>query len=245
MKIKLLVATAATIMTGTAMAQSAFEGAYGQVATGYEGNSIEDLNNYYTYTLKSGFTGSGSSKTSNQSANGVPLVFGLGYNFKINNSWLIGLGVDYSALSQVDTSPYSAPDSNGRITTGIQLTVQDRYNIFISPAFVIDKDKLAYFKAGYSAQTIKSLTPGQTYPTGYSPAVSTSNNVNGYILGLGYKQMIGGGFYGFAEGNYMKYTKGDTNVGYSAVASNGTSFTTASDFGANAYTLLVGVGYRF
>jgi hypothetical protein len=57
--------------------------------------------------------------------------------------------------------------------------------------------------------------------------------------------MISGGFYGFAEVNYMKYTKGDTNVGYSSIDSNRTSFTTASDFGASTYTLLVGVGYRF
>ena len=245
MKIKLLVATAATIMTGTAMAQSAFEGAYGQVATGYEGNSIDDLNQSYTYRQISGRTGNGTTEASNQTASGMPLVFGLGYNFKINNSWLIGLGVDYSALSQVDRSPYSSPDSNAGLTTGMQLTVQDRYNIFLSPAFVIDKDKLAYLKAGYSAQTIKFSTPAQRSSTAYSPEMTTYNNVNGYILGLGYKQMISGGFYGFAEGNYMKYTKGDTNVGYSAVASNGTIFTTTTDYSASTYTLLVGIGYRF
>jgi hypothetical protein len=240
-----IIAFAVAGLAGTAHAQSAFEGFYGQIATGYESNTIENLDNFYTYRLISGFTGSGSSKASSQNASGMPLVFGLGYNFKINNSWLIGLGVDYSALSQVDTSPYSASNSNGGRTPNIQLTVQDRYNIFLSPAYVIDKDKLAYFKVGYSAQTVKSLTPAHNTPTAYVSAVNTSNNVNGYILGLGYKQMISGGFYGFAEVNYMKYTKGDTNVGYSSIDSNRTSFTTASDFGASTYTLLVGVGYRF
>jgi len=240
-----IIAFAVAGLAGTAHAQSAFEGFYGQIATGYESNTIENLDNFYTYRLISGFTGSGSSKASSQNASGMPLVFGLGYNFKINNSWLIGLGVDYSALSQVDTSPYSASNSNGGRTPNIQLTVQDRYNIFLSPAYVIDKDKLAYFKVGYSAQTVKSLTPAHNTPTGYVSAVNTSNNVNGYILGLGYKQMISGGFYGFAEVNYMKYTKGDTNVGYSSIDSNRTSFTTASDFGASTYTLLVGLGYRF
>ena len=240
-----IIAFAVAGLAGTAHAQSAFEGFYGQIATGYESNTIENLDNFYTYRLISGFTGSGSSKASSQNASGMPLVFGLGYNFKINNSWLIGLGVDYSALSQVDTSPYSASNSTGGSTPNIQLTARDRYNIFLSPAYVIDKDKLAYFKVGYSAQTVKSLTPAHNTPTGYVSAVNTSNNVNGYILGLGYKQMISGGFYGFAEVNYMKYTKGDTNVGYSSIDSNRTSFTTASDFGASTYTLLVGVGYRF
>lgn len=245
MKIKLLVALAVAGLAGTVHAQSAFEGFYGQVATGYESNSIENLDHFYRYRLINGFTGSGSSKTFSQNASGIPLVFGLGYNFKINNSWLIGLGVDYSALSQVDTSPYSSQDTNGNITTGIELTIKDRYNIFLSPAFVIDKDKLAYFKVGYSAQTLRSSTPAQTHPTVYVPAVITSNNANGYILGLGYKQMIRGGFYGFAEANYMKYTNGDTNAGYSSVAGNGTRFTTKTDYGASAYTLLIGLGYRF
>jgi outer membrane immunogenic protein len=245
MNTKLLIAFAVAGLAGTAHAQSAFEGFYGQIATGYESNTIENLDNFYTYRLISGFTGSGSSKASSQNASGMPLVFGVGYNFKINNSWLIGLGVDYSALSQVDRSPYSSPDSNAGLTTGMQLTVQDRYNIFLSPAFVIDKDKLAYLKAGYSAQTIKFSTPAQRSSTAYSPEMTTYNNVNGYILGLGYKQMIGGGFYGFAEGNYMKYTKGDTNIGSTAIASNGTIFTTTTDYSASTYTLLVGIGYRF
>jgi hypothetical protein len=245
MNAKQFIAFAVAGLTGTAHAQSAFEGFYGQIATGYESNSIDNLNQNYTYRQISGFTGSGSSKASNQNASGMPLVFGLGYNFKINNSWLIGLGVDYSALSQVDKSPYSASNSTGGSTPNIQLTARDRYNIFLSPAYVIDKDKLAYLKVGYSAQTVNSLTPAHNSPTAYVTAVNTSNNVNGYILGLGYKQMISSGFYGFAEVNYMKYTKGDTNVGYSSVASNGTSFTTTSDFGASTYTLLVGVGYRF
>jgi outer membrane immunogenic protein len=246
MNTKLLIAFALTGIAGTGHAQSSFEGFYGQIATGYESNSIGDLNQNYTYRQISGRTGDGVTKASNQTASGVPLVFGLGYNFKINDSWLIGLGVDYSALSQVDTSPYSSPDSNGNRTNGMKLTVQDRYNIFLSPAFLIDKDKLAYLKVGYSAQTVKFLTPAQnTSPTAYVSATTTSNTTNGYILGLGYKQMISGSFYGFAEVNYMKYTKGDTNVGSSAVASNGTSFTTSTDYGASTYTLLVGVGYRF
>lgn len=57
--------------------------------------------------------------------------------------------------------------------------------------------------------------------------------------------MIRSSFYGFAEVNYMKYTKGDTNLGYSSVASKGTSFTTKTDYGASAYTLLIVLGYRF
>ena len=79
MKIKLLVAAAATVVASSAMAQSAFEGAYGQVGTGYESNSLTNLGSTYTYTTASGFSGTGSQRASNQTANGVPLVIGLGY----------------------------------------------------------------------------------------------------------------------------------------------------------------------
>ena len=239
MKIKLLVAAAATVVASSAMAQSAFQGFYGQVATGYESNSITGLGSSYSYLTSGNFAGTGTTSASNQNANGMPLVIGLGYNFKIDNAWLLGLGVDYSALSQ-ESSSYSGTNSlNSSGSTGNKQKVQDRYNIFVSPAYAIDKDKLAYLKVGYSAETIKYSSPAQ----GTTPALSTSNNVSGYILGLGYKQMISGGFYGFAEGNYMSY--GKVNAGTSWTETNGTRVTTTTNTGSSAYTLLVGVGYKF
>jgi len=44
MNTKLLIAFALTGIAGTGHAQSSFEGFYGQIATGYESNSIGDLN---------------------------------------------------------------------------------------------------------------------------------------------------------------------------------------------------------
>ena len=49
MNTKLLIAFAVAGLAGTAHAQSAFEGFYGQIATGYESNTIENLDNFYTY----------------------------------------------------------------------------------------------------------------------------------------------------------------------------------------------------
>ena len=40
MKIKLLVAVAATVVASSAMSQSAFQGFYGQIGAGYENNSV-------------------------------------------------------------------------------------------------------------------------------------------------------------------------------------------------------------
>jgi len=237
MKIKLLVATAATVLASSAMAQSAFQGFYGQLGTGYESNSLTNLGSAYSF-VNGNTTGRGSNNASDQNANGMPLVIGLGYNFELTNTWLLGVGADYSALNQ-ETSTYRSRDTDGSLNGPGKIKVSNRYNIFLTPGYAIDKNKLIYAKAGYSAQTLE-------YSAGLddtTPALNKSNNANGYVLGLGYKQMITGGLYGFAEGNYMSY--GKTNMGMSWTETTGTRVTTTSNAGSSAYTLLVGVGYKF
>jgi hypothetical protein len=244
MKIKLLVAAAATVVASSAMAQSAFEGFYGQIATGYESNSISSLGGPYTYTYAGG-SGSGNSATANQTASGAPLVLGLGYTFAVTGPWLVGLGADYSALSQKSgTYGSTSTSSTGSVstTTGNQIEISNRYNIFVTPSYAIANDKLVYLKAGYSGEQSKYTAPAQA---GGDYAVSSTQNHNGYILGLGYKQMIASGLYGFAEGNYMSYSKNASTItinGYSSGSYTSTASTNASN---SAYTLLVGLGYKF
>jgi outer membrane immunogenic protein len=238
MKIKLLVAAAATVVASSAMAQSAFQGFYGQIGTGYESNSLTDLGSTYSFRTAGGVSGTGSTSASNQSANGMPLVIGLGYNFKLTNTWLLGVGADYSALTQ-ETSNYQSRDIDGTLNGPGKIKVSNRYNIFLTPGYAIDKDKLIYAKAGYSSQALNYSSAA--FST--TPALNKTSNANGYILGLGYKQMITGGFYGFAEGNYMSYSKANMGMGWTET--NGVSVTTTSNTGSSAYTLLVGVGYKF
>jgi hypothetical protein len=233
MKIKLLVAAAATVVASSAMAQSAFEGFYGQIATGYESNSITGLNSPYTVTFTGG-SSSGTSSAANQKASGMPLVLGLGYTFAVSGPWLVGLGADYSAISQ-KTGTYSS-----NTATGNQIEISNRYNIFVTPSYAIDKDKLAYLKAGYSSVQSKATTPAQSN----DPSLSNTTNASGYIVGLGYKQIITGGFYGFAEGNYMSYASTSSNVSWRAT-NNAYSASVNQTGASNAYTLLVGVGYKF
>jgi hypothetical protein len=95
----------------------------------------------------------------------------------------------------------------------------DSYNIFVTPAYAIDKDKLAYAKVGFSSANYEIGGDNDVY--------------NGYSLGLGYRQMIQGSWYGFAEVNYTSY--GNQNVATNASG-------TASFKVTNA---LVGVGYLF
>ena len=100
-----------------------------------------------------------------------------------------------------------------------QYNKKDSYNIFISPSIVIDKDKLAYAKVGYTGANVTSD--------------GDNTSLNGYSLGLCYKQIISGGLYGFGEVNYASYA--NTNIGGGATGS----------FSANSTNVLVGLGYKF
>jgi hypothetical protein len=246
MKIKLFVAAAATVVASSAMAQSAFEGFYGQLATGYEGNQASSLN-------QAGVSSGNANEnwtTSNQSFGGAPLVVGLGYNASVAKSWLLGIGVDYSALNQTSSTFSStgagASASNGGASLNNQkLETSQRYNIFVTPGYVLDKDKLVYLKAGYSSVNLRYTGPtsassasGSTNYTFSNP----SNTMSGYILGLGYKQMITSGFYGFAEANYMSYSSSSFS---SSVANSSSNYKLTFSPTLKTYQALVGVGYKF
>ncbi len=76
---------------------------------------------------------------------------------------------------------------------------------------------------GFTGANIDSTYAGSTETTGYT----------GYSLGLGYKQVIEGGLYGFGEVNYAAYSSKNDGGGFS-----GSNKPTATN-------IIVGVGYRF
>jgi hypothetical protein len=222
-------------------AQSAFQGFYGQIATGYENNSASNLDGVYKEAAR---IYPDTYNASTQNFGGAPLIVGLGYNFSVAPKFILGIGIDYSLTSQTSStysSNFSLIDS---ALTGQSLKVSNRLNIFVTPGYEIDKDKLIYLKAGYSS--IKATYNPPT-ASGGEPTAQTwstpSSTVGGYILGLGYKQIITGGLYGFAEGNYMSYNKPSL---VSNVSDSGAStWTMTTNPSISTYQLLVGVGYRF
>jgi hypothetical protein len=200
MKIKLLVAAAATIMASSAMAQSAFEGAYGQLGIGYQSSKPKTNSSEESYSSTTGFAS----------------VIAAGYNFQVTKDFLLGIGAEYSFLP---TSQANLTDTDGGVTLTEKYKNQNTYNIFLSPGIVISKDSLAYAKVGYTGTSYKNESEGIT------------DNLQGYSLGLGYKQIISGGLYGFAEGNYFSYNNKTTACG--------------NKLSGNSMNLLVGVGYKF
>jgi opacity protein-like surface antigen len=77
---------------------------------------------------------------------------------------------------------------------------------------------------------------GTTFSNGGS---NPSNTLRGYVLGLGYKQLLSQNIYLFGEGNYYNYG----NQSYTSLYANG--FADTFNAKATAYQFLVGVGYKF
>ncbi len=255
--------------SSNAYAQSAFNGFYGQVSTGYESNQLGSLSGSATEVPnnKSDIIRTAPS----QNFGGAPLVFGVGYYWKANDKWLLGVGADYSALSQTSSSfPVSITNAPGNTTVvpgstvtanGGSVQLSNRFNLFVTPGYAIDKDKLVYVKAGYSQVTTQfnrhsSVT--RTAANGVSvttPATggNPSSNQGGYLVGLGYKQIITSGLYGFVEGNYMSYNSPSDSFTTSVTALNtvhgitstGTRTVTTKFSSLNSYQFLVGLGYAF
>lgn len=220
---KLLVAAAVAGLVGTANAQSAFEGFYGQVGVGYESVNV----NGKGANVNWGGTQYNFSQSYDQ-ANSFNSTITAGYNFGINNNFLLGVGAEYSPFNGNSANYTISNASVGTISGSYKK--QNSYNIFLSPTVVIDKEKAAYFKVGYTGASAKDNADGSTA------------NFTGYSLGLGYKQVITGGLYGFGEVNYYKYgNKTETSSG----RSGSTNWSTSVSNDVSAMNFMVGLGYRF
>ena len=221
----LALAGIATLSSMQVNAQSKFEGAYGQVGVGYE-------------SVSPSFTSSGiaiagigtvpiSTTVSNSgSFTGVATI---GYMKEISKDFLLGIGAEYSPInSQSANYSYSAA---GATASGTWKKTNS-YNIFLSPATPVGADGLLYGKVGYTGATVEANEYGTT----------SSTNLTGYSLGLGYKQIIQGGLYGFGEVNYSSYS--NSSKSFSGVAL-GRAYSYTNTISANATNLLVGLGYKF
>ena len=225
MKMKSIIAATA-LVAGSATAQSPFEGVYGQIGVGYEQTKPTHDSGQVVVTGVGSFPLSATHSTSQ----GFTGVIGAGYMAPISSSFLLGLGVEYAPLTGSTASHTSS--LNGAVIGTGSYQKQSMYNVFLSHATPIGKDGLLYGKVGYSGAAIKYTLD----------AASNTYNFTGYSLGIGYKQIISGGLYGFAEGNYFAYGN-QTNT--TSGSRGGFTVQSTATENATAYNLLVGLGYRF
>jgi outer membrane immunogenic protein len=230
MKVKLLLACSGLILSCAAFSQSQLVGAYGQISTGYENNRVSSAQ--LTGTPYGGTPNTTNSVSTNTGS--APLVLGLGYLFPVQNNFTLGLGIDYSTLTQeTGSSAFYYPGSSDNYN--YKFTISNRFSIFAAPGYAIDKDKLAYAKIGYSSQSV------QYSQTNCCSSPSNKAQVGGYVLGLGYKQLITSGLYGFVEANYYAYAKPNLSSTYTDDGGG----TVSSNPNVSAYNFLLGLGYRF
>ena len=231
MKKKLLVASLLSAVAFGASARSKFEGFYAQAGIGYE--MISPSLSFGNLNITNNGTPVASVPTSStiNTANSFAGTITAGYNFVVTKDFLLGLGAEYSPIAGSKAN-YSATYS-GYGTSNGQYNKENSYNIFISPATPIGSDGLLYGKVGYTGASVKSQCDGCS---------SSTTNLTGYSLGLGYKQIISGGLYGFGEVNYASY--GNSSSTDTAVFSTYRASQT-STVSANVTNFLVGVGYKF
>ena len=241
MEHKLSIFFTIAVAASSTMAQSAFEGAYAQIATGYQNTYIEGVR-------ASNIDGDGaySMIAPAQNYDKAPLMVGFGYNFSITSQFLLGLGAEYQTVSSISkTFTFIVPEGCTGQCGGAQYKTSNQYSILVALGYEIDKNRLAYFKAGYSGQSLQS-----TYKEGHAgdPANDTSfglSIVSGYVFGAGYKHIITGRWYGFTEGNYYSYGRASLNNSLNNGA--GKVPTTVSGYNppSSALNFLVGLGYQF
>lgn len=214
---KLLFATAIFCLVQSANAQSKFEGFYGQVGLGYESTDPKISNGTHTPS------GNAFTVVNSNNQSGFEGNISIGSYFGISNSLLLGIGAEYSPLATSNAN-WTADFHNNNVTNDPnEFKKKKSFNVFISPALIIDQNKLVFAKFGYTRM--------------YSQMTDNSGDIdsyifNGYSLGIGFKQIIKGGLYGFAEGNYTSY-KGET-----LIESTSNSKPTTINF-------LIGLGYKF
>ena len=220
MKKNLLVATLLAFTATGAMAQSNFEGAYGQVGIGYENASP-------TATASVVVSGTNIPTTlGTPNTNSFAGTVTLGYTFAVNKDFLLGVGGEFSPIQgQKQTMSITAL---GTTATGGTYNKTNSYNLFISPATPVGNDGLAYAKVGFTGTAVD--------------IGGTTNNYTGFSLGLGYKQVIQGGLYGFAEVNYANY--GNKSYNQSATVS-GIPVSVGVTSSLSSTNVLVGLGYKF
>ena len=194
---------------------------------GFQGNVGGGIGvtNYTNLSPDATFGGATTSwPVDSQNSQGATGAVSVGYNYDVSQEMIVGVGIENIPVKTSKT--YDSKYEGMPLANKIQLG--NIFNTYVTPGYAWDKDRMVYAKLGYSVATLALET---------SEPATASKGLTGYIVGLGYKQIITGGLYGFVEGNYMNYGKATVNSQFSAYA-----LTTEPTVASTSYA--VGVGYK-
>ena len=237
---KVLIASALTaaFASPAVFAQASnFAGFYGQVGIGYEYNTVNSTGPDYLQRA------SGPDTRNDISTNGAGgksfgNSVGIGFGLALTDRILLQIGAEYQPLggdTRTFDIDFSVDGASVATVGGNMYTIKNRYGIFLSPGYAIDDNKLAYLKVGYTGQTVNARLNFDP-----SRVVGSSKDVSGFMVGLGYRQLLSSNVYFFAEANYLDYGKAEFTILNQRRTGTFTSSPKSSNFNA-----LVGIGARF
>jgi hypothetical protein len=227
---KILVAALLAASVTGAYAQSKFEGAYGQLGIGYSTINPSVSNSNLAAPTGTNYPLSASVSSAN-SFNGA---LGAGYTWSVAPQFTLGLGVDYQPFAGQSANVTLSNGNLSASSLSASYKQNNAYDIYVAPGFAVNPDSLIYGKFGYAGTQLKT-----TLSTGNS----STTNYNGFLVGLGYKQIISGGLYGFVEGNYTSF--GGQTMSASGPWGGGGTYNINTNTSANAFTAYAGLGYKF
>lgn len=201
-----------------AHASANFDGFFADFGFGYR-----DVNSSTSASLSVNGTPISSTLSSGQPTN-ISNVFTLGYNFPIDSTFKLGIGANISPAS--GQSQQIQLRTQNQVVTLLGIKPLYSYGFFLAPSLVIG-DGLAYLKLGAQTQVNNS---------------NTSPNFNGYLLGIGYKQLLTQSVYLFCEADYVSYPAQMYSRAITASGRSINSWVTTKPQGSR---YLIGLGYQF
>lgn len=215
----------------SAFAQSAFKGFYATAGVGMETfmPSADDV----TLTVKNGpFAGTYNRTTTYPRTLDFTGTLTIGSMSAITDKFLLGIGVEFEPIAS-GTDTVQTVGSAGNVTKSTY-TQKFHFNLFLSPAYALEENKLVYGKIGYS-QSHSDVD----FDADQSPV----HVAEGLVIGAGYRQIVSGGLFFFGEANYYHYVPTDYTV--SSLTSDGVIFVSDSKISSKGFSAYVGLGYTF
>jgi outer membrane immunogenic protein len=230
-KISALALAMAGVFATNANAQSvkvnAWEGFYGEAAVGYAAFSPTATGATLAPNgAPAGFTTPVSTSTSN--LNSATNKLGVGYNYGINDKYTLGIAASYALGASSAASGSFTVVASGA-TKPFEYQLKNIWSVTLNPGYAIDKDSLVYAKVGVTGNTLGINGPTAAYQT---------YNFTGYVVGLGYKQMVTQSIYLLGEVNYASLSSKTSTI----ATANGPI---SANVGGSGMDIIVGAGYRF
>jgi hypothetical protein len=201
-----------------AQSRPSFEGFFADVGAGYRNSNT---------STSSQLTLNGTAIPSSVSTSGLShtvAVLTAGYNFNITQNYFLGIGANLSPASGLVQQLQIQALNQSITVSGIRPLYN--YGFFISPGLQTENG-LLYLKAGKQTQVVNS---------------NTGTNLNGYLLGAGYKQFIYESIYLFGEANYSLYESQTTSR---IIIAPGSTINASITTTPQTIRLLLGLGYQF